>query len=429
MVNPSDMVMKDVPLDLCEPDERFLYRTSYDDVYDLVESIATWGQLESAIGWEDPATGKCYVVAGVRRLKAARIAREKYGRPTTFRVLLVPADTPMSELWRIALEENLRRRNLTDIEVVRVLRRILSGELADVPGLDETLTAYDPKSRDYLLKLVERATDEELEDFALAEKWARSSGVLLGKPHLRVYHMVRLLGQERYYRIAGAYFALVYDWRPDEDPVERVRYMRNAKLVTVLAPIEIQMHDIGVEPPEGGWITPSLRPREGTKGRSESEKVVSRAAPAREVSEEALKRAKPPAPAPESRSSAAVRALESAAPPRPMREGVTSRPAGVGTTEGKLTMAGPGTPSPEAAKPPRGGAEERAPAVGGAAEEAPTGAARGAGPPAEEAPGAEEIRVFKVLLEPGTDGFDVTCPHCGARYRIEIVRRGSARSP
>jgi predicted RNA-binding Zn-ribbon protein involved in translation (DUF1610 family) len=43
----------------------------------------------------------------------------------------------------------------------------------------------------------------------------------------------------------------------------------------------------------------------------------------------------------------------------------------------------------------------------------------------EEAPSVEEIRTFKVLLEPDADAFDVTCPHCGARYRIEIVRRGS----
>jgi len=425
-VNANSMVMKDVPLDLCEPDERFLYRTSYDDVYDLVESIATWGQLESAIGWEDPATGKCYVIAGVRRLKAARIAKEKYGRPTTFRVLLVPADTPMSELWKIALEENLRRRNLTDVEVVRVLRRILSGELAGVPGLDETLTAYDPKSRDYLLKLAERATDEELEDFALAEKWAKSSGVLLGKPHLRVYHMVRLLGQERYYRLAGAYFALVYDWRPDEDPVERVRYMRNAKLIAALAPIELRMHEIGVEPPEGGWITPSLRPRGEAKRRSEAEGALVRAAPAREVSEEALRRAKPPAPVPEAQPSTAVRVLESAAPPRPATQEVNARPAEAGTTEGKPTATGPETPPPEETEPPHGGAEERAPTIGGAAEEAPTGAERSAGPPAQEAPSVEEIRTFKVLLEPGTDAFDVTCPYCGARYRIEIVRRGSA---
>ncbi|MFP3137862.1 MAG: ParB N-terminal domain-containing protein [Nitrososphaeria archaeon] len=429
MVNPSNMVMKDVPLDLCEPDERFTYRTTYDDVSDLAESIASLGQLEPAVGWEDPASGKCYVVAGIRRLMAARAAREKYGRPATFRVLLVPVDTPLSELWRIALEENLRRRNLTDIEVVRVLRRILSGELAGMPGLDEILTAYDPKSRDYLVKLAERATDEELEDFVLAEKWAKSSGVLLGKQYLHAYHMVHLLGQERYYRLAGAYFALLYDWRPDEDPVERMRYMRNAKLVTALAPIEIQMYDIGVQSPEGGWITPSLRQMEEKKKHDESGGIVSRAAPAREVSEEALERAKPPTSAPESRPSAAVRTLESAAPPRLMTEGAISRPVEVGTTEGNPTAPGPGTPSPEAAKPPRGSVEERAPAVGGAAEEAPTGAERGAGPPVEEASGAEEIRVFKVLLEPNTDEFDVTCPHCGARYHIEIVRRGSARSP
>jgi hypothetical protein len=426
MVNPSDMVMKDVPLDLCEPDERFTYRTTYDDVSDLAESIATIGQLEPAVGWEDPATGRCYVVAGIRRLMAARIAREKYGRPTTFRVLLVPADTPVSELWRIAIEENLRRRNLTDIEVVRVLRRILSGELAGMPGLDEILTAYDPKSRDYLLKLVERATDEELEDFVLAEKWAKSSGVLLGKQYIHAYHMVHLLGQERYYRLAGAYFALTYDWRPDEDPVERVRYMRSAKLIVALAPIEIKMYEIGVQPPEGGWITPSLRQMEEKKKHDESGSILSRAAPAREVSEEALERAKPPAPAAESRPSAAVRALESAAPPRPTRGGVTSRPAEV-SVEDKSTAPKSEMP-PEVTKPPRGGAEERAPMVVGAAEEAPTGAARGAEPPAQEALSAEEIQVFKVLLEPGADEFDVTCPHCGARYRIEIVRRGSARS-
>jgi len=426
MVSTNDMIMKDVPLNLCEPDERFMYRTTYDDVSDLAESIASLGQLEPAVGWEDPATGRCYIIAGIRRLMAARMAREKYGRPTTLRVLLVPADTSPNELWRIALEENLRRRNLTDIEVARILRRILSGELTEVPGLDDLLSSYDKKSREYLVKLAERATDEELEDFMLAEKWARSDSALLGKQYLRAYHMVRLLGQERYYRLAGAYFALVNDWRPDDDPVEHVRYMRNTKLVTVLAPIELRMRDIGVEPPEGGWITPSLRPREGTKGRSEAESALSRAAPAREVSEEALKRAKPPAPAPESRPSAAVRALESAAPPRPAIEGATSRSAEAGTIEAKRAAPGPGRPSLEEAKPSRPHVEEHIPAVGGAAEEAPTGAGRSVGPPAEETPSVEEIRTFKVLLEPGADTFDVTCPHCGARYRIEIVRRGSA---
>jgi len=426
MVNMNNVVTKDVPLDLCEPDGRFMYRTTYDDISDLAESIASLGQLEPAVGWEDPATGKCYVVAGIRRLMAARAAKEKRGRPATFRVLVVPADTPPSELWRMALEENLRRRNLTDIEVVHVLRRLMSGEIPGAPGVDETLASYDRKSKEYLVKLAERATDEELKDFALAEKLAKSSGVLLGKPYLHAYHMVPLLGQERYYRLAGAYFALVYDWRLDDDPVERVHYMRSAKLVTVLAPIEIQMHDIGVEPPEGGWITPSLRPREEAKRRSEAESTLARAAPAREASEEALKRAKPPTPAPESRPSAAVRALESAAPPRPVREGAISRPAEVGPTGVKPTASGPGTPSPEEVEPPHESVEEHAPAVGGATEEAPTGAERGAGPPEQEAPGVEEIRTFKVLLEPGTDAFDVTCPHCGARYRIEIIRRGSA---
>jgi hypothetical protein len=145
------------------------------------------------------------------------------------------------------------------------------------------------------------------------------------------------------------------------------------------------------------------------------------------VSEEALKRAKPPAPAPESRPSAAVRALESAAPPRPAMGGATSRPAEV-SVESKPTAPELGTPSPEEAEPPYESVEERTPAAGGAAEGAPTGAARGAEPPAQEALSAEEIRVFKVLLEPGADEFDVTCPHCGARYHIEIVRRGSARS-
>jgi hypothetical protein len=425
MVNMNNVVTKDVPLDLCEPDERFMYRTSYDDVYDLAESIASIGQLEPAVGWEDPATGKCHIVAGIRRLMAARAAKEKHGRPTTFRVLVVPADTPPSELWRMALEENLRRRNLTDIEVAHVLRWLMSGEIPGAPGVDETLTAYDRKSKEYLVKLAERATDEELEDFALAEKLAKSSGVLLGKQYLRAYHMVPLLGQERYYRLAGAYFALVYDWRPDEDPVERVRYMRSAKLVTALATIELRMHEIGVEPPEGGWITPSLRPREEVKRRSEVESTLARAAPAREASEEALKRAKPPTPAPESHPSAAVRALESAAPPRPVTEGAISRPAEVGSTGVKPTASGPGTPSPEEAEPPRPREEEHAPAAGGAAEEAPTGAGRSAGPTEQEAPGVEEIRMFKVLLEPGTDAFDVTCPYCGARYRIEIVRRGS----
>ena len=425
-MSPNDIVTKDVPLDLCEPDERFMYRTSYDDISDLAESIATWGQLESAIGWEDPASGKYYVVAGVRRLKAALISRKKYGHPTTFRVLMVPADTPMSELWRIALEENIRRRNLTDIEVVRILRWIISGKLANVSGLDEILAAYDRKSKEYIVKLVERATDEELEDFVLAEGWARSSGVLLGKQYLHAYHMVPLLGQERYYRLAGAYFALVYDWRLDDDPVERVRYMRSAKLITTLATIELRMHEIGVEPPEGGWITPSLRPREEAKRRSEAESTLARAAPAREASEEALKRAKPPTPAPEPHPSAAVRALESAAPPRPVTEGVSARPAAAGPTEGKPTASGPGTPSPEEAEPPCGGAEERAPAVGGAAEEASTGAERGAGPPEQETPDAEEIRTFGVLLEVGAEEFNAVCPYCGARYRIKIVRRGSA---
>ena len=425
-MNANDMVTKDVPLDLCEPDGRFMYRTSYDDISDLAESIASLGQLEPAVGWEDPATGKCRVVAGIRRLMAARAAKEKHGRPAAFRVLVVPADTPQSELWRMALEENLRRRNLTDIEVVHVLRRLMSGEIQGAPGVNETLASYDRKSKEYLVKLAERATDEELEDFALAEKLAKSSGVLLGKPYLHAYHMVPLLGQERYYRIAGAYFALVYDWRLDDDPVERVHYMRSAKLITTLATIELRMHEIGVEPPEGGWITPSLRPREESKRRSEAESTLARAAPAREASEEALKRAKPPTPAPEPHPSAAVRALESAAPPRPVTEGAISRPAEVGPTGVKPTASGPGTPSPEEAEPPRESVEERAPEVGGVAEEAPTGAERGAVPPAQEAPSVEEIRTFSVLLEAGAEEFDAVCPYCGARYHIRIVRRGSA---
>jgi len=428
-VSPNDMVTKDVPLDLCEPDERFTYRINYDDVSDLVESIA-WGQLEPAIGWEDPTTGKCYIVAGIRRLKAARTAREKYGRPTALRVSLVPPDTPVSELWRIALEENLRRRNLTDIEVVRIARRMVSSGIVDTAGLDELLSSYDAKTRGYLLKLISNITDEELEDFALAEGWARSSGVLLGKQYLHAYHMVRLQGQERYYRLAGAYFALVNDWRPDDDPVEHVRYMRSVKLVVTLASVEQHMYEIGVQPPEGGWISPSLRlMEEKRKKRDESGSALSRAGPAREVSEEALRRAKPPAPAPEGRASEAVEALERAAPPKRVAPEVSARTVEVGPAESKPSAPERGPQMPEEVPPPREDVEEHSPARGDVAEEV-TEAARGeaynAGSPAQEAPGVEETRVFKVLLEAGVDEFDVTCPYCGRRYHIEIVRSGSA---
>jgi ParB-like chromosome segregation protein Spo0J len=424
MVNPSDMVLKDVPLDLCEPDERFMYRTAYDDVSDLAESIASLGQLEPAVGWEDSATGRCYVIAGIRRLMATRMAKEKYGRPTTFRVLLVPAGTPTSELWRISLEENLRRRNLTDIEVVRIVRQMVTNGIVDMATLDRLLGSYDTKTRSHLLKLISNITDEELEDFALAEKWARTSGVLLGKQYLQAYHMVRLLGQERYYRIAGAYFALVNDWRPDDDPLEHIHYMRSAKLVVTLAPIELKMYEIGVQPPEGGWITPSLRQTESKKKRDESESVLSRAGPAREVSEDALRRANPPAPTSERRASEAMEALERAAPPKSIAPEARARRAVAGPVESERAPEQK-LPEPSESSPPREGAEGRFSPREGLAGEV-TEVARVAEQPVEEALGTEETRTFKVLLGADVDEFDVTCPYCGRHYHIEIVRRGSA---
>jgi len=433
----QNMITKDVPLDLCEPDERFLYRTSYDDVSDLANSIATWGQLESAIGWEDPATGKCYIVAGIRRLKAARIAKEKYGHPTTLRVSLVPADAPKNELWMIALEENLRRRNLTDIEVTRIARWMISNDIINITKLDELLNPYDAKTVGYIIKLISNITDEELEDFALAESWAKSSGTLLGKQYLRAYHLIRLLGQERYYRLAGAYFALVNDWRPDDDPVERVRYMRSVKLVVMLAPIEQLMYKIGVQPPEGGWITPSLQPKVEKKKPDTVESVLSRAGPAREASEEALKRAKPPAPSPSPAPpvSESVKALERAAPPRAVAPEASSRGVEAGPAESKQSTPERGPPVPEEAPPTRERMEETPTEVTGATrgepynaespEEEATEAARGAGSLAQEAQVVEETRVFGVLLEAGVDEFDVTCPYCGRKYHIEIIRSGS----
>ncbi|MGC9178401.1 MAG: ParB N-terminal domain-containing protein, partial [Conexivisphaera sp.] len=81
----------EVPLEDCEPDPRFLYRVRY-DVDDLVESVRR-GQIHPALAWrrED---GKYMVFAGVRRLMAARAARERYGEPTTFLVRLVSPDAP-----------------------------------------------------------------------------------------------------------------------------------------------------------------------------------------------------------------------------------------------------------------------------------------------------------------------------------------------
>ncbi|WP_174448704.1 ParB N-terminal domain-containing protein [Conexivisphaera calida] len=224
-----------VPLDDCEPDPRFLYRVRY-DVDDLVESIRR-GQINPALA-RRREDGKYMVFAGVRRLMAARAARERYGEPETFLVRLVSPDTPVEEMWRLALDENITQRKITPLDLVKAAR--MAPEAA-IDAIHVTNNAYNVKE---LKAIAARITDEELEDLTRVEEhytsWARVES------HLVFEQIAGLTGLDRYTRIVAAWLSL--DLRfdlSDERDRERVAGMIRSHLI----PDPLQPLLRGLEPP------------------------------------------------------------------------------------------------------------------------------------------------------------------------------------
>ncbi|BBE42040.1 ParB N-terminal domain-containing protein [Conexivisphaera calida] len=219
----------EAPLEDCEPDPRFLYRVRY-DVDDLVRSIRR-GQIHPALAWrrED---GKYMVFAGVRRLMAARAARRRYGEPRTFLVELVPPDTPIEEMWRLALDENVTQRKITPLDLVKAARSAPEGALRGVASLSE-------RALKDLASIARRVTDEELEDVSRVEGEFNSRvGV---ERHLTFRQIAELVGLDRYTRIVAVWYFLM-------DPTKDVDDVRRA-IRMPLIPDPLQKLLAGLEPP------------------------------------------------------------------------------------------------------------------------------------------------------------------------------------
>ncbi|MDP7982588.1 MAG: ParB N-terminal domain-containing protein [Conexivisphaerales archaeon] len=242
----------EVPLEDCEPDPRFLYRVRY-DVDDLVESVRR-GQIHPALAWrrED---GKYMVFAGVRRLMAARAARERYGEPTTFLVRLVSSDTPIEEMWRLALDENVTQRKIAPLDLVKAARMAPEGALRG-----HNLTDWVLKE---LMSVARRIADEELEDLARVEEEFNSQYDF--ERHLTLRQIAELAGLDKYTRLVAAWLFLL---NPAND-VEDVR--RAIRVGAILMPEAVSRRLLtGLEPPRFEEATaPPGAPHVKTSGKED----------------------------------------------------------------------------------------------------------------------------------------------------------------
>jgi hypothetical protein len=221
----------EVPLEDCEPDPRFLYRVRY-DVEDLVESIRR-GQIHPALAWrrED---GKYMVFAGVRRLMAARAAREKYGEPGTFLVRPVPPDTPVEEMWRLAIEENVTQRKVTPLDLMKAAKMAPEGALHG--------RALSMRALRELVSVAKSVTVEELDDMARVEEAFNSQYDF--ERHLTLRQIAELAGLDKYTRLVGAWYFLM---NPAND-AEGVK--RAIRMGMILMPEGVRTKLLaGLEPP------------------------------------------------------------------------------------------------------------------------------------------------------------------------------------
>jgi len=439
---------QEVPLLQCEPDQRFEYRTEY-DIEDLVGSIASV-QIEPGVAWYDPDTGKYMVIAGIRRLLAAREALRRYGRPSTYLVRLIPADAPLDVMWRVSLEENLRQHHLTDLEVIRALRTTRG--ILDPASL---LAGYDGERAACLRRVAEQATDEEMEDFVGVET------ELLSKLQWRVratcFHMDLALGRERAVRVYTLWYAAVWELPRDKNPVGEIEANLSKGIVPITVRDFMRRHGIAIparevrkkpaagKPGKGGSTasagagTPAAR---GSAQPSAAEELLGKARPAASAGEAALRKAPPAAPPAGGSltgSAESDRILNGAA-----RPGESAQPAG-GTARAQPEAPQPTarTETGEAASPPserEGRVEETRTADRGAGtgeafpageegterEEAEESSSEPRKPPAGEGAPENGIRTFTVRAAAGEDEFDVVCPHCNRAFHLRIVRADRA---
>ncbi len=108
-----------LPVDAIQPNPR-QPRTSIDteDLSDLAASIREYGVLQPLIVSESLVPGQYILVAGERRLKAARLAG------LGFVPALVRNVTPQEQL-ELALIENLQRMDLTPLETAEAYRQLV----------------------------------------------------------------------------------------------------------------------------------------------------------------------------------------------------------------------------------------------------------------------------------------------------------------
>ena len=236
MVNMPREVLE-VPLEDCEPDPRFMYRVRY-NLEDLVGSIAERGQLYPAFAWRR-GDGKYMVFAGIRRLMAARAAREKHGRPRTFLLYTVPPDTPVEEMWRIAYEENASQQTLTNLDLAK-----LAASLRDVMPLTKLNITENQYA--HLSRISRNITEEELEDLRTVEDLYNSASPV--ERHLALHQIAGLVGLDRYTRMVAAWYALELRFDPGDERDMAIirRIVRNRPIPTPLLKY-FKYHDM--EPP------------------------------------------------------------------------------------------------------------------------------------------------------------------------------------
>ena len=167
--------LREIPVDLIDPNPR-QPRRSFDEVKlgELAESIRTRGVLQPIVV-RPLAGGRYELVAGERRLRAARIAE----------LDLIPAMLRQADDWErldLALAENMARQDLNPVEAARACAMLVD----DLGLTKEEVGRRVGRSRVAISNLI-RLLDLPEEALELMERGALSEGhgraILLCKDH------------------------------------------------------------------------------------------------------------------------------------------------------------------------------------------------------------------------------------------------------
>jgi ParB family chromosome partitioning protein len=111
-----------VPVEMIDPDPENARRTFPEqELHELADSLKRHGQVHNVVAFRDDATGRYRLLAGERRLRAAKIA----GLPT-LRVWVVPRHAAADTLRELSVAENLCRQDLSPIETARHMHRLMT---------------------------------------------------------------------------------------------------------------------------------------------------------------------------------------------------------------------------------------------------------------------------------------------------------------